>query len=60
MKESKNFRKFLLLWSGELISSIGGQGVGRGAATVIAISGVCMAVTAASILFSKSIRKLEH
>ena len=24
MKESKNFRKFLLLWSGELISSIGG------------------------------------
>ena len=24
MKESKNFRRFLLLWSGELISSIGG------------------------------------
>ena len=24
MKESKNFRKFLLLWSGELISSVGG------------------------------------
>ena len=24
MKESKNFRKFLLLWSGELVSSIGG------------------------------------
>lgn len=24
MKDSKNFRRFLLLWSGELISSIGG------------------------------------
>ena len=24
MKESKNFRRFLLLWSGELISSVGG------------------------------------
>ena len=44
----------------DALGRIGGQGVGRGAAAVIAISGICLAVTAASILFSKSIRRLEH
>ena len=44
----------------DALGRIGGQGVGRGAATVIAIAGICLAVTAATILFSKSIRKLEH
>ncbi len=44
----------------DVLGRIGGQGVGRGAATVIAVSGICLAVTAATILFSGSIRKLEH
>ncbi len=44
----------------DALGRIGGQGVGRGAATVIIVSGVCLAVTAASILIPKSVRKLEH
>ena len=44
----------------DALGRIGGQGVGRGAATVIVIAGICLAVTAASILIPKSVRKLEH
>ena len=44
----------------DALGRIGGQGVGRGAATVIVIAGICLAVTAASVLFPKSIRTLEH
>ena len=44
----------------DALGRIGGQGVGRGAATVIVVAGICLAVTAASILIPKSVRKLEH
>ena len=44
----------------DALGRIGGQGVGRGAAAVIIIAGLCLAAAAASILFPKSIRKLEH
>ena len=44
----------------DALGRIHGRGVGRGAALVILISGICLAVTAALILFPKSIRKLEY
>ena len=44
----------------DALGRIGGQGVGRGAATVIIIAGICLAVTAAALLFLKSVRKLEQ
>ena len=44
----------------DALGRIGGQGVGRGAATMIAIAGICLAVIAVTILFPKSVRKLEH
>ena len=44
----------------DALGRIGGRGVGRGAAAVIIIAGLCLAAAAASILFPKSIRKLEH
>lgn len=44
----------------DALGRIGGRGVGRGAAAVIVIAGICLAVTAVTILFPKSIRKLEH
>lgn len=44
----------------DALGRISDQGVGRGAASVIIIAGICMAFIAVSILFPKSIRKLEH
>ena len=44
----------------DALGRIGGQGVGRGAATMIAIAGISLAVIAVTILFPKSVRKLEH
>ena len=44
----------------DALGRIGRRGVGRGAASVIVIAGICLAVTAASILLLKSVRKLEH
>ncbi len=44
----------------DALGRIGGQGVGRGAAAVIVIAGICLAATAVCILFPKSIQKLEH
>ena len=65
MKNSTNLRKFILLWAGELISSIGGGltsfglGVGRGAAIAVQVAGGFMAVIAAGMMFVRSIRELE-
>ena len=44
----------------DTLGRISGQGVGRGAAMVIIFAGICLAVTAAAILFPKSVRKLEY
>ena len=44
----------------DALGRIGGRGVGRGAALVIALAGICLAVTASAILFPKSVRKLEQ
>lgn len=44
----------------DALGSIGGRGVGRGAALVVIFAGVCLALTAALILTSKSIRALEE
>ena len=44
----------------DALGHIGGRGVGRGAAAVVLLAGICLAVTAAAILFPKSIRKLEQ
>ena len=44
----------------DALGKVNGRGVGRGAALVILISGICLAVTAALILLPKSIRKLEY
>ncbi|MCR4792414.1 MAG: MFS transporter [Lachnospiraceae bacterium] len=43
----------------DVIGKVSGRGVGRGAAYVIMISGIFMALTAVSIMFAKSIRELE-
>jgi len=44
----------------DALGGISGRGVCGGAALVIVIAGICLAVTAASVLFSGSIRKLEQ
>ena len=44
----------------DTLGQIGERGVGRGAALVIMIAGLCMAATAAAILIPKNIRKLEQ
>ena len=43
----------------DAVGRIGGRGVGRGAAAVILIAGVCLAVIAGFILVPESIRELE-
>ncbi len=43
----------------DALGSLNGRGVGRGAALVIDIAGICLALTAAVILFPQSIRDLE-
>ena len=43
----------------DALGKLGGRGVGRGAAAVVVIAGICMAAVSASILLSKSIRELE-
>ena len=44
----------------DTLGQIGGRGVGRGAALVVMIAGICMAATAAVILIPKNVRKLEQ
>jgi hypothetical protein len=44
----------------DALGRLGGRGVGRGAGAVIIIAGICLALTAVSILFTKSIWKLEQ
>lgn len=44
----------------DTLGRINGRGVGRGAALVILISGIFLAVTASLILLPQSIRKLEY
>lgn len=44
----------------DALGQVGGRGVGRGAAIVIIIAGICLAFTSASLLFPGSIRKLEQ
>ena len=44
----------------DALGRIGDRGVGRGAALMILIAGICLALTAALILLPKSIRNLEH
>ena len=44
----------------DTLGQIGERGVGRGAALVVMIAGICMAATAAAILIPKNIRKLEQ
>ncbi len=43
----------------DALGKVSGRGVGRGAAAVVVIAGICMAAVSASILLSKSIRELE-
>lgn len=43
----------------DALGRLGGRGVGRGAALVVVFAGVCLALTAAAILTSKSVRALE-
>ena len=44
----------------DAIGRISGRGVGRGAAGVVLISGICLAIVSVSILLSRSIRELEN
>ena len=44
----------------DALGKVHDRGVGRGAALVILISGICLAVTSALVLLPKSIRKLEY
>ena len=44
----------------DTLGQIGERGVGRGAALVIMIAGICMAATSAAILIPENIRKLEQ
>lgn len=44
----------------DALGQIGERGVGRGAALVIMIAGICMAATSAAILIPENIRKLEQ
>ena len=43
----------------DALGSIGGRGVGRGAAMVVVLAGILMALTALAIFIPKSIRELE-
>ena len=44
----------------DALGQIGERGVGRGAALVVMIAGICMAATSAAILIPANIRKLEQ
>lgn len=44
----------------DALGRIGGRGVGRGAALVVVIAGLCLSATALLILVSKSIKALEY
>ena len=44
----------------DALGRIGGRGVGRGSALVVMIAGICLAAVSASILMSRSIKKLEE
>ena len=44
----------------DALGQIGERGVGRGAALVVMIAGICMAATSAAILIPENIRKLEQ
>ena len=67
---SKNFKKFLLLWSGELISSIGGGLTSfgltvyvfslTGSAAVIMLSGALLTLSAVLLYFFQNVRALER
>ena len=59
---SKGYKKFLLLWAGVGADGLGaltGKGVGRGAAIMIFISGILLAVTALMLLRLPEIKELE-
>ncbi|MCR5620064.1 MAG: MFS transporter [Lachnospiraceae bacterium] len=43
----------------DALGKMSGRGVGRGAAAVVLIAGICLAIVSASITLSGSIRKLE-
>ncbi len=43
----------------DALGRVSGRGVGRGAASVILMAGILLAMTAAVILFPESIRELE-
>ena len=43
----------------DVLGKVSGRGVGRGAAAVVLIAGICLAAVSASILLSRSIRELE-
>ena len=44
----------------DALGRVSGRGVGRGAAAVVIIAGICLALVSVSISFPKSIRELEH
>ena len=44
----------------DALGRVSGRGVGRGAAAVVIIAGICLALVSVSISFLKSIRELEH
>ena len=43
----------------DAIGKIGGIGVGRGSAVVVKIAGICLALTAMTVFFIKSVKELE-
>lgn len=44
----------------DALGRVSGRGVGRGAAAIVIIAGICLALVSVSISFPKSIRELEH
>lgn len=44
----------------DALGRVSGCGVGRGAAAIVIIAGICLALVSVSISFPKSIRELEH
>lgn len=44
----------------DMLGNIGGRGVGRGAAVVIMIAGICLMLSSLSVLLSRDIRGLEE
>ena len=44
----------------DALGRVSGRGVGRGAAAVVIMAGICLALVSVSISFPKSIRELEH